>query len=53
MMLRHLGETEAARRVETAVRHVMHAKETVAYDLGGRTGTHEFGEAVAQRVAGG
>ena len=53
LMLRHLGETEAADRVESAVRDVIAEGSTVTYDLGGSTGTREFGEAVAQRVAGG
>jgi isocitrate dehydrogenase (NAD+) len=53
LMLRHLGETQAADRVESAVRDVIAEGATVTYDLGGRAGTREFGEAVAQRVAGG
>ena len=53
LMLRHLGETEAADRVESAVRDVIAEGSTVTYDLGGSTGTREFGEAVAQRVADG
>jgi isocitrate dehydrogenase (NAD+) len=50
LMLRHLGETEAGVAVETAVRDVIAAGETVTYDLGGTAGTREFGEAVAERV---
>jgi isocitrate dehydrogenase (NAD+) len=50
LMLRHLGETAAADAVETAVREVIGAGETVTYDLGGSAGTREFGEAVADRV---
>jgi len=50
LMLRHLGETAAADAVETAVRDVVAAGETVTYDLGGSAGTREFGEAVAARV---
>ena len=49
-MLRHLGETDAADAVESAVRAVIAAGETVTYDLGGTAGTREFGEAVAARV---
>jgi isocitrate dehydrogenase (NAD+) len=52
LMLRHLGETEAADRVESAVRGVIADGRTVTYDLGGSTGTREFGEAVAERVRG-
>jgi isocitrate dehydrogenase (NAD+) len=51
LMLRHLGETSAAERVETAVREVIAAGETVTYDLGGTTGTAAFGAAVAARLA--
>jgi isocitrate dehydrogenase (NAD+) len=52
LMLRHLGETDAADRVETAVRDVIAEGQTVTYDLGGSAGTREFGEAVASRVRG-
>jgi isocitrate dehydrogenase (NAD+) len=51
LMLRHLGETAAAERVETAIRDVIAAGETVTYDLGGTTGTAAFGAAVAARLA--
>jgi isocitrate dehydrogenase (NAD+) len=50
LMLRHLGETDAAVRVEEAVRAVIAEGTTVTYDLGGTAGTREFGEAVATRV---
>jgi isocitrate dehydrogenase (NAD+) len=51
LMLRHLGETDAAERVEQAVRDVIGAGRTVPRDLGGDAGTRAFGEAVAERVA--
>jgi isocitrate dehydrogenase (NAD+) len=51
LMLRHLGELEAADRVETAVRAVIAEGQTVTYDLGGSAGTRQFGQAVAARVA--
>ena len=51
LMLRHLGETAAAERVETALRDVIAEGRTVTYDLGGDTGTREFGDAVADRVS--
>ncbi|MGH2401283.1 MAG: isocitrate/isopropylmalate dehydrogenase family protein [Candidatus Limnocylindria bacterium] len=51
LMLRHLGELAAADAVESAVREVVAAGETVTYDLGGSAGTSEFGAAVASRVA--
>jgi isocitrate dehydrogenase (NAD+) len=50
LMLRHLGELTAADAVESAVREVIAAGETVTYDLGGSAGTREFGQAVAARV---
>ncbi len=50
LMLRHLGETDAAERVETAVRDVIAEGITVTSDLGGSAGTREFAEAVSARV---
>ena len=50
LMLRHLGELAAADAVESAVREVIAAGDTVTYDLGGSAGTREYGEAVAERV---
>ena len=52
LMLRHLGETAAAIRVEDAVRAIIAEGRTVPRDLGGTTGTRAFGAAVAERVAG-
>ncbi|MGZ8474954.1 MAG: isocitrate/isopropylmalate dehydrogenase family protein [Candidatus Limnocylindria bacterium] len=51
LMLRHLGETEAAGAVERAVREVIAEGTTVTYDLGGTAGTREFGQAVAARLS--
>ena len=51
LMPRHLGETAAAVRVETAVREVIAEGRTVPRDLGGQAGTRAFGAAVAERVA--
>jgi len=53
LMLRHLGETDAADRMETAVRSVIAEGRKTTYDLGGTTGTREFAEEVAARVRGG
>jgi isocitrate dehydrogenase (NAD+) len=52
LMLRHLGETAAAGRVETAVREIIADGRTVPRDMGGTAGTRAFGAAVAERVAG-
>ena len=50
LMLRHLGETDAADAVERATREVIAEGRTVTYDLGGAAGTREFGAAVATRL---
>jgi isocitrate dehydrogenase (NAD+) len=50
LMLRHLGETDAAVRVENAVRSVIAEGRTVTYDLGGSAGTRAYAAAVADRV---
>ncbi len=50
LMLRHLGETDAASAVESAVRDVIGEGHTVTYDLGGTAGTNEFGREVAARI---
>ncbi len=52
LMLRHLGEREAADRVEDAVRAVIAEGRRVTYDLGGETGTSGFADAVIERLAG-
>jgi isocitrate dehydrogenase (NAD+) len=51
LMLRHLGEQEAAERVEAAIRAVIADGETVTYDLGGTAGTSEFATAIVERLA--
>jgi isocitrate dehydrogenase (NAD+) len=50
MMLDHLGEADAARRVRDAVRTVLTEGETLTRDLGGTAGTTELAEAIAARV---
>ena len=50
LMLRHLGETDAADGVERAVREVIAEGETVTADLGGRAGTREFASVVSAAV---
>jgi tartrate dehydrogenase/decarboxylase/D-malate dehydrogenase len=47
MMLRHLGETQAAEAVEAAVRRVVAAGKHLTVDLGGHASTAEVGAAVA------
>ncbi|MDO8737305.1 MAG: isocitrate/isopropylmalate dehydrogenase family protein [Thermoleophilia bacterium] len=46
MMLRHLGENDAADAVTAAVRQVIGEGKTVTYDLGGEAGTSEMADAI-------
>ena len=46
LMLRHLGENEAADRVMKSVRTVIGEGKTVTYDLGGTAGTSEMADAI-------
>ena len=50
MMLEHLGEKEAAKRVRRAVLAVLREGKTLTHDLGGSAGTTEITEAIAARV---
>ena len=50
LMLRHLGEREAADQLFHAVRDVVGAGRDVTYDLGGTAGTREMGQAIARRI---
>ncbi|MDI6819988.1 MAG: isocitrate/isopropylmalate family dehydrogenase [Candidatus Hodarchaeaceae archaeon] len=52
MMLEHLGEEEAAGKVERAVIEVLKEGKVRTYDLGGRSSTSEVGDAVAARIRG-
>ena len=51
MLLRHLGEPDAAARVEAAVEAVLAEGEVRTPDLGGRSTTDELAEAIRPRVA--
>jgi isocitrate dehydrogenase (NAD+) len=51
MMLDHLGEFDAARRLRDAVEGVIVRDGLRTRDLGGTASTKEFGDAVARRVA--
>jgi isocitrate dehydrogenase (NAD+) len=51
MMLDHLGELDAARRLRSAVERVIVQDGVRTRDLGGTASTREFGDAVARRVA--
>jgi isocitrate dehydrogenase (NAD+) len=50
LMLRHLGEQDAAVRVETALREVIAEGKATTYDLGGPAGTSEFADAIIARL---
>ncbi|WP_309493234.1 isocitrate/isopropylmalate dehydrogenase family protein [Candidatus Hecatella orcuttiae] len=52
MMLDHLGEGEAAERVEKAVLAVLTEGKTRTYDLGGNATTSEMAEAIAAKILG-
>ena len=51
MMLDHLGELDAARRLRRAIEDVIVTDGIRTRDLGGNASTKEFGDAVARRVA--
>jgi len=50
LMLKHIGEREAAERVDAAVAAVIEEGKHTTYDLGGTVGTREMGEAIAARL---
>jgi isocitrate dehydrogenase (NAD+) len=50
LMLRHLGEPDAAHALFEAVRAVIGAGKRVTYDLGGTSGTKDMGDAIAEEV---
>jgi isocitrate dehydrogenase (NAD+) len=50
MMLDHIGELDAARRLRAAIEQVIVADNVRTRDLGGTASTREFGDAVAERI---
>lgn len=50
LMLKHLGENEAAARIDKAVAHVLAEGIHVTYDLGGEAGTSEMADAIIKRL---
>jgi isocitrate dehydrogenase (NAD+) len=50
MMLDHVGERDAARRVRAAIHGVLTEGRTLTRDLGGAAGTTEIAEAIAAKV---
>lgn len=51
LMLQHLGEEEAAQRIERAVTEVLREGKVVTPDLNGTAGTAAMGRAIAEKVA--
>jgi isocitrate dehydrogenase (NAD+) len=51
-MLDHIGESAAARRIETALVHVLSTPEKTTRDLGGKASTTEFAHAIVQALNG-
>ncbi len=52
LMLRHIGERDAAERVFNATAEVIAEGKTVTYDLGGTAGTVEMADAIIARIRG-
>ena len=50
LMLKYLGETEAADKVLGAVKAVIEEGKTVTYDLGGTAGTSQMAEAIIAKI---
>jgi isocitrate dehydrogenase (NAD+) len=46
LMLRHIGEEDAADRLHRAIENVYEAKQSLTRDVGGKAGTSEFADAV-------
>ena len=50
MMLDYLGEADAYKTLDNAVRRVLREGKALTYDLGGSSGTREMAEAIAREV---
>jgi isocitrate dehydrogenase (NAD+) len=50
LMLAHLGERDASRRLQTAIHRVYEAGENLTGDVGGKASTNEFTDAVIRRL---
>lgn len=50
MMLRHLGETAAADKVEKAMHAVLDEGKRVTYDMGGAAKTDEYAQAIVDKM---
>jgi isocitrate dehydrogenase (NAD+) len=52
LLLEHLGEDAAARRMDEAIAAIVAEGKEVTYDLGGTAGTKGMANAIARRIAG-
>ena len=50
MMLKHIGEIEAASKIEKALENVLKDKESCTVDAGGKLSTTEFTDAVIKQI---
>src|SRR5579863_6999296 len=50
LMLRHLGEAEAAWRIRTALEKVYRQRDKLTRDVGGKAGTSEFADSVIEAM---
>ena len=50
LMLRHLGENEAAERVRNGLERVYRTRDKLTRDVGGKSGTLEFADAVIEEM---
>ncbi len=50
MMLRHLGEEKAAKQIDKAMHAVLLEGKHVTYDVGGTAGTHEYAQAIVDKM---
>jgi isocitrate dehydrogenase (NAD+) len=50
LMLRHIGESDAANRIDAALTQVLAEKQQVTRDLGGTAGTKRFAEAIIAKL---
>jgi len=50
LMLRHLGEFEAALRIRNALEKVYRTREKLTHDVGGKAGTSEFADSIIEAM---
>ena len=50
LMLRHIGEAQAANRLEGAIAAVLKEGRDVTYDLGGKAGTSQYADVIRVKM---